>query len=74
MTWGKAARGLLLAFAAIVFAVAIFVWFNVDLGLSSAYFSGEDLRHARSVWFQINLMLGFVLLAGIAVVAWLGLS
>ncbi len=59
-------RVFLFASAGLSFLFAVFTWLNIDLDLSAAYFSGEDLAQTRYVWVEINLMLGALAVAVIA--------
>ena len=54
--------------AFVSFCFALFVWLNIDLELSAAYFSGEALSHTRYVWVSINLMLGALAIAALALI------
>jgi hypothetical protein len=66
LTRKRVLRVFLLASALLTFVFALFVWLNIDLDLSAAYFAGEDLDHVRYVWVEINLMLGALAVGGVA--------
>ena len=66
MTRGRVLRVFLLVSAVLCVGFAVFTWFNIDGDLSEEYFGGEDLDHVRYVWVEVNLMLGALVVSGVA--------
>ena len=63
----------LLGLGTLSFLFAAFVWININADLSSIYFEGEARAQVDHVKFQVNVMIGAIIIGAMACIAALGM-